>query len=77
METSGQVEMAADHLRDRFDRHALIGDGMESRTRRGFFESQAEQAGGVKPVHGRPAVGPVADVAGDALVASYGNNRRP
>ena len=51
------------------DRHALVGDRVQHRSRRRLLQRQAEQARGVEAVHGGPAVGAVADVAGDALVA--------
>src|SRR5260221_433391 len=58
------------------DGHALIGDRVQPRSRRGLFQRQAEQVRGVEPVHGGPAVGPVADVAGDARVAGDADQGR-
>ncbi len=69
METTGRLEMAADHLGDVADRHALVGDRVQRRSRRRLLQREAEQARGIEAVHGGPAVGPVADVAGDAFVA--------
>ena len=68
--------MAADRLGDLTDGHALVGDCVEGRARRRVFQRAAEQARGVEAVHGRPAVGAVADVAGDALVAGDADDRR-
>ena len=62
------AEVPADHLGDGADRHAFVGDRVQRRPRRGLLHGQAEQVRGVEPVHGGPAVGPVAEVAGDALV---------
>jgi hypothetical protein len=42
---------------------------VQRRSRGCIFQSQAEEFRGIKPVHGGPAVGSVADVARDALVA--------
>ena len=71
-----EVEMPADHLGDVADRHALVGDRVQRRSRRGLLQRQAEEARGIEPVHGGPAVGPVADVAGDALVAGDADQGR-
>ena len=68
--------MPADHLGDVADRHALVGDRVQRRSRRCLLQREAEQARGVEAVHGRPAVGPVADVAGDALVAGDADQGR-
>ena len=75
-ETTGTSRMPADHLGDGADRHALVGDRVQRRSRRRRLQREAEQARGIEPVHGGPAVGPVADVAGDALVAGDVDQRR-
>ena len=64
-----EVEVATDHLGDLADRHAFVGDPVQNRSGRGRLQRQAEEPRGIEPVHGGPAVGPVADVAGDALLA--------
>ena len=61
--------MPSDHLGHLADRHALLRHRMQHRSCRGGLQSQAEHPRGVEPVHRRPAVGPVADVAGHALLA--------
>src|SRR5271168_1262784 len=62
-----QLEMPPDDLGDVADRDALVGHGVQRRSRRGLLESKAEEASGVEAVYGGPAVGAVTDVAGDAL----------
>ena len=52
--------------RRRADRHALVGDRVQCRPRRGALQRQPEQVRSIEPVHGGPSVGPAADVAGDA-----------
>ena len=51
------------------ERHALFGDGVERAAVRAALQRQPIDAGGVEPVHGRPAVVPVADIGGDAFLA--------
>ena len=57
-------------------RHALIGHPVQSRSRRGLLQGQAEKARRVEPVNGGPAVGPLGDVAGDALVTGDADKGR-
>ena len=65
----GQAEAAADDLGDLPERDALVGDAVQPRARRGRLKREPVQPRGVQGVHGGPAVGPVADVAGHALGA--------
>ena len=68
-EAAGQAQVAADDGSEVADRHALVGDRVQHRSRRGLLCRQADQGRGVQYVHRGPAAGPVADVAADALVA--------
>ena len=68
---TGSPRFRADRLRDRAHGHALLGDRVHDR--HAAFERQPEDARGVGAVHGGPAVGPVAHVAGDAPVARDGD----
>jgi hypothetical protein len=45
-------------------------------SRRGLLQRQPEEVRGIEPVHGRPAAGAVAEVAGDALVAGDADQGR-
>jgi hypothetical protein len=65
----GQVQAPADGLGDVTERYALVTDSVQPRPGRRGFQRQPVQPGRVELVHGRPPAGPVADVAGDALVA--------
>src|ERR1035437_648399 len=68
--------MPPDYFGDVADRHALVGDRVQRRSCRGVLQRQAEEVRGIEAVHGGPAVGPVADEAGDALVAGDADNGR-
>ena len=48
---------------------ALLGDGVQPGACRCLLQAERRPGGGVGPVHGGPAVRPVAGVAGDALLA--------
>src|SRR5262245_17009528 len=48
----GEIEVPADHLGDGADRHPLVGDGVQRRSRRRGFQRQAEQVRGIKAVDG-------------------------
>jgi hypothetical protein len=63
------VQAAADYLCHHFERHALFGDGMERATGGSPLQREPIDAGRVEPVHGRPAVEPVADIGRYALLA--------
>ena len=71
-----ELEMPSDDLGDVADRHALLGDRVQRRSRRGLFEPETEEARRIEPVHGGPAVAAVADVAGDALLAGDADQGR-
>ena len=60
----GHIKVPADHLGDLPDRYALVGDRMQRRSGRSLVDARGEQAGRVEPMHGRPAVRPVAEVTG-------------
>jgi hypothetical protein len=68
--------MPADRLGDGADRHALVRDPVQYRSRRSLLQRQAEEVRGIEPVNGGPAVGPIADVAGDALLAGDADQGR-
>ena len=65
------LQVAPDDLGDLAERDALVGDRVEQGPGRRFLQGQAEHPGGVHPVHGRPHVGPVADVGGQAGLARF------
>jgi len=48
---------------------ALVADGVSHRAGSGLFKNEAEEAGGIEAMHGWPALGAVADVAGDPAAA--------
>ncbi len=68
--------MPSDDLGDSSELHALVGNRVQRRSRRGGRQCQKKQACGVKPVHRRPAVGPVVDVGGHALAAGDADQGR-
>ena len=51
------------------ERHALFGDRVERPAFGAALEGESVDAGRVEPVYGRPAIGPLADIGGDALLA--------
>ena len=55
--------MPANDLVDVANRHALVGDSVQSRAHRGVFQGQPEQLRSVEPVHRGPAVESVAGVS--------------
>ena len=63
------IQAAADHLRDLLERHAFFGDGVKRAALRAALEREPKDASRIEPMHGRPAVVPVADIGGDALFA--------
>ena len=62
------VEVPPDHLGDGADRHTLVRDRVQPRSRRCLLQGQAEQVCRIEPVHGGPTAGAVADEARDSLV---------
>src|SRR6266581_2976380 len=62
------VEVSPDHLGDGADRHTLVRDPVQRRSRRCLLQSQAEQVCRIEPVHGGPPAGAVADEARGSLV---------
>jgi hypothetical protein len=62
------TEVSPDHLGDGADRHTLVRDRVQRRSRRCLLQSQAEQVCRIEPVHGGPTAGAVADEARDSLV---------
>jgi hypothetical protein len=48
--------------------HTFVVDPVQSGSRWRLLQRQPEQVSGVENMHRGPAVGPVADVAGDAFV---------
>ena len=60
-----QIELAADGFGDRTHRVALVADLVCHRAGSRVFEDQPEELGGVEAMHGRPALGAVADIARD------------
>ena len=51
-----QTQVAADDLRDFPHRYPLLTDAVQPTTRRRRLHRQAEEMGGIEPVHRRPAV---------------------
>src|SRR5260221_11968107 len=62
------VEVSPDPRGDGADRHTLVRDRVQRRSRRCFLQGQAEQVSRIEPVYGGPAAGAVADEARDSLV---------
>ena len=56
-----QLQLPADSLSDVPERHALLAGSMQSRTSRGGFRGQPEQARRIESMHGGPAVRSIAD----------------
>src|SRR5712691_5280720 len=56
-----QLQLSADSLSDIPERYALLAGSMQSRTSRGGFRGQPEQARRIESMHGRPAVRSIAD----------------
>ena len=75
-EAAGSCSWTADRVRDLADGDAFVGDGVEGRSRGGAFQREPEQPCGVEPVHRRPAVASVADVAGEAFLAGDADEGR-
>lgn len=63
-------QASADRLRDLPNRHALFGDRVAARPGKPLLEDEPVQAGGIDPVHRRPAIEPVTDVGGHPLLPS-------
>ena len=72
----GQVQVPADDLGDVKERHALVIDPVQPRARGCCLQGQPEQVRGVQPVHGGPAVGPLAHIGRQALRASDADEGR-
>ncbi len=62
------IEVAANDLGD-VTRGDGFGDSVERRAGRAVLERETVEPGCIEPVHGRPAVGAIADVRGRALPA--------
>jgi AcrR family transcriptional regulator len=71
-----QIQVPADDRGDVPERHALVADRVQARARGRGLQGQPEQARGIEPVHGGPAVGPVAHVGGQALHAGDADQAR-
>ena len=71
-----QVQVPADDRGDVAERHALVADRVQARACGRGLQGQPEQARGIEPVHGGPAVGPVAHVGGQALRAGDADQGR-
>src|SRR5215467_6001846 len=56
-----ELQLAPDDLSDFPERHAFLAGSMQSRTGRGGFHSQPEQARRIESMHGGPAVRSIAD----------------
>ena len=67
----GHADLTADRVGDQPEWHAL-GDGMECLVPGVPFQCQAEDAGGIQPMHGWPEVLSVTDIGGNTLLAGYG-----
>ena len=65
--TTGRPRALADDPGDVAERHALLGDGVIAATRDALFEREAVGARRVEPMHGRPAVQPLADIGSGAF----------
>ena len=73
--TTWNAELLADDRGDVAHRVALVGHRVPRRPGRSGLQRQAEQRRGVAGVHRWPALGAVADEAGDAAVAQTGLGR--
>ena len=72
----GKTESLAYGLGDGFGRDTRLRNGVDRGSGRGTFERQAYESRGVEAMHGRPAVGAVADVARVPLCARDRDERR-
>ena len=63
------VQVATDDLGALPEGHALVAGPAPQRPRRSSFQNQPEQVRRIELVYGGPAVGPIADIGGDALLA--------
>jgi len=70
------IEVSPDHLGDGADRHTLVRDRVQPRSRRCLLQSQAEQVCHIEPVHDGPTAGAVADEARDSLVTGNADQGR-
>ena len=70
------ADPATDRLRDRAERHALVGCGVEPRPGRRRLQPEAIEPRGVERVHRRPAVGAIADVHRATVLAGQRDQRR-
>ena len=71
-----QAELAADVLRDVPEGHAIVSDRVQPRSGRSGLQRQPVYARRVERVHRGQLVGPVAEIAGDALLASDADQGR-
>ena len=70
------AEPAADHLGDRLERHALVGDRVIGSALDALFERKPVEAGGVEPMHAGPAVLSIADIGSYAFLACDSDQTR-
>src|SRR5437016_2660063 len=64
------VQAAADCLSDLSQRHAFFGDRVIAGSRGTLLQHESVEMGRIEPVHGGPAVEPVADKRRDTFLAS-------
>jgi len=73
---NGQVQAAADHAGDVSERHALFGDAVVPRSRGTLLKHEPVETRRVEPVHGWPAVEPVAHIRRGSLLAHETDEQR-
>jgi hypothetical protein len=67
----GQVQTSANGGGDVFQGYALFGNCVVSVSSGSFLQGKPVKAGGVKQVHGRPAVASVPDICRHGLLAGH------
>ena len=66
----GHLQASADRRSDLSRGHSLFSDGVIPGARRIFLQRQPIETGDIKAVSRSPAVEPIADIRGNALLAS-------
>src|SRR6185295_8347642 len=70
------AKATADGLGDVAERDTLFGHPVKAHTSRHLLQREAVQTRGIERVQGGPAVGPVADVSGESVLARHRDKRR-
>src|SRR5579871_510695 len=71
-----QVQVPTNDPGDVAEWHPLVANAIKPRPSRGGFQCQAVQGRRIEAMDSRPAIGPVADVGRDALLAGNGDQSR-